>query len=33
VSDFRRRRVAIDALLVDAPRNALGVLQRFDKVR
>jgi hypothetical protein len=33
VSDFRRRRVPTDALLAEAPRAALAVLQRFDKVR
>lgn len=33
VSDFRKRRVPVDALLADAPRAALQVLQKFDKVR
>ncbi|MGA1224183.1 MAG: DUF3553 domain-containing protein [Phycisphaerales bacterium] len=33
VTDFRRRRVAVDPLLADAPRSALAVLQKFDKVR
>jgi hypothetical protein len=33
VSDCRRRREPIDAILADAPRAALNVLQRFDKVR
>lgn len=33
VSDFRRRRVPVDGMLADAPRAALTVLQKFDKVR
>ena len=33
VSDFRRQRISIDDLLIDAPRAALQVLQKFDKVR
>jgi hypothetical protein len=33
VIDCRRRREPIDAILADAPRAALSVLQRFDKVR
>jgi hypothetical protein len=33
VIDCRRRREPIDAILADAPRAALNVLQRFDKVR
>ena len=33
VNDFRRRRQPVDALLTDAPRAALQVLQKFDKVR
>ena len=33
VSDFRRRRVPVDAMLAEAPRAALAVLQKFDKVR
>jgi Protein of unknown function (DUF3553) len=33
VNDFRRRRQPVDALLSDAPRSALQVLQKFDKVR
>ena len=33
VNEFRRRREPVDALLADAPRSALTVLQKFDKVR
>jgi hypothetical protein len=33
VSEFRRRREPVDALLADAPRAALSVLQKFDRVR
>ncbi|MDI9403004.1 MAG: DUF3553 domain-containing protein [Limnohabitans sp.] len=33
VSDFRKRRVSIDALMVDAPKAALSTLQRFEKAR
>ena len=33
VNDFRRKRQPVDALLVDAPRAALGVLQKLDKAR
>jgi hypothetical protein len=33
VGDFRRRRQPVDALLSEAPRAALQVLQKFDKVR
>ncbi|MFM2164414.1 MAG: hypothetical protein RL325_851 [Planctomycetota bacterium] len=33
VNDFRRRRQPVDALLTDAPRAAMQVLQKFDKVR
>lgn len=33
VNDFRRKRQPIDALLADAPRAAMQVLQKLDKVR
>ena len=33
VSDFRRQRKPVEGLLVDAPRSALQVLQKFDKSR
>lgn len=33
VNEFRRKRQPVDALLVDAPRSAMQVLQKFDKVR
>lgn len=33
VSDFRKRREPIDAILAEAPRAALQVLQKFDRVR
>ncbi len=33
VNEFRRRREPVEALLADAPRSALTVLQKFDKVR
>lgn len=33
VGEFRRKREPIDALLADAPRSALAVVQKFDRVR
>ncbi len=33
INDFRRRRVPYEAILVDAPRGAMRVLQKFDKAR
>jgi hypothetical protein len=33
VTEFRRKRAPVDAILAEAPRSALAVLQRFDKVR
>ena len=33
VTEFRRKREPVDAILAEAPRSALAVLQRFDKVR
>ncbi|MFM7135209.1 MAG: DUF3553 domain-containing protein, partial [Planctomycetota bacterium] len=33
VSEFRRRREPIDALLADAPKAAMQVLQKFDRAR